>query len=99
MGGLLCCCCCCSCAMAQLASAPYSVGHARLTPLLPCLPLPSALLPRGELEEVLRYVKPQHFLPVHGEYAFLTAHAQVSVVPWGCCAAHEGGALGMLCCS
>lgn len=32
---------------------------------------------RGELEEVLRYVKPQHFLPVHGEYAFLCAHAQV----------------------
>ncbi|KAI7836750.1 hypothetical protein COHA_009388 [Chlorella ohadii] len=33
---------------------------------------------KGELEEVLRYVKPQHFLPVHGEYAFLTAHAQLA---------------------
>lgn len=33
---------------------------------------------RGELEEVLRYVKPQHFLPVHGEYAFLCAHAQLA---------------------
>ena len=50
-----------------------------------CCPLIIATLPppavphpaRGELEEVLRYVKPQHFLPVHGEYAFLTAHAQV----------------------
>lgn len=25
----------------------------------------------------MRYAKPQHFLPVHGEYAFLCAHAQV----------------------
>ena len=32
---------------------------------------------RGELEEVIRLVKPQHFLPVHGEYAFLCAHAQL----------------------
>ncbi|CAL5202834.1 unnamed protein product [Lathyrus oleraceus] len=29
---------------------------------------------RGELEEVLRIVKPQHFLPVHGEYLFLKEH-------------------------
>ncbi|CAK9236232.1 unnamed protein product [Sphagnum tenellum] len=29
---------------------------------------------RGELEEVLRLVKPQHFLPVHGEFAFLKEH-------------------------
>ncbi|KAH9325117.1 hypothetical protein KI387_005295, partial [Taxus chinensis] len=29
---------------------------------------------RGELEEVLRMVKPQHFLPVHGEFAFLKEH-------------------------
>eukprot|EP00887_Chlorella_sp_A99_P006856 scaffold2.g6856.t1 len=34
-------------------------------------------LRRGEMEEVLRLVKPQHFLPVHGEYAFLCAHAQL----------------------
>lgn len=33
---------------------------------------------RGELEELLRFVKPQHFLPVHGEYAFLCAHAQLA---------------------
>lgn len=25
--------------------------------------------------EVLQSVRPQHFLPVHGEYAFLTEHA------------------------
>lgn len=37
---------------------------------------------RDELEEVLRLVKPQHFLPVHGEYAFLCEHAQL---------AHEAG--------
>ncbi|RDY14092.1 rnj, partial [Mucuna pruriens] len=29
---------------------------------------------RGELEEVLRIVKPQHFLPIHGEYLFLKEH-------------------------
>lgn len=28
-----------------------------------------------ELVEVLQSVRPQHFLPVHGEYAFLTEHA------------------------
>jgi beta-CASP RNase J family ribonuclease len=33
---------------------------------------------KGELEEVLQYIKPQHFLPVHGEYAFLCAHAQLA---------------------
>ncbi|KAL3161242.1 hypothetical protein ABBQ38_009606 [Trebouxia sp. C0009 RCD-2024] len=33
---------------------------------------------RDELEEVMKLVKPQHFLPVHGEYAFLTAHAQLA---------------------
>lgn len=32
---------------------------------------------KGELEEILRAVKPQHFLPVHGEYSFLCAHAQL----------------------
>lgn len=35
-------------------------------------------LPQGELEEVLRYVKPQHFLPVHGEYSFLVEHARLA---------------------
>ncbi|KAH7684987.1 Ribonuclease J protein [Dioscorea alata] len=29
---------------------------------------------RGELEEVLKIVKPQHFLPVHGELLFLKEH-------------------------
>lgn len=33
---------------------------------------------RGELEEALQSVKPQHFLPVHGEYAFLCSHAQLA---------------------
>ena len=33
---------------------------------------------RDELEEVLKLAKPQHFLPVHGEYAFLCAHAQLA---------------------
>ena len=33
---------------------------------------------RGELEEVMKLVKPQHFLPVHGEYAFLQSHAQLA---------------------
>jgi len=33
---------------------------------------------REELQEVLRLVKPQHFLPVHGEFAFLCAHAQLA---------------------
>lgn len=38
----------------------------------------SSFLCRGELEELLKLVKPQHFLPVHGEYAFLCAHAQLA---------------------
>ncbi|TYH61576.1 hypothetical protein ES332_D07G061900v1 [Gossypium tomentosum] len=29
---------------------------------------------RGELEEVLKIVKPQHFLPIHGELVFLKEH-------------------------
>ncbi|KAI4343630.1 hypothetical protein L6164_010958 [Bauhinia variegata] len=29
---------------------------------------------RGELEELLRIVKPQHFLPIHGELLFLKEH-------------------------
>ena len=33
---------------------------------------------REELRELIQLVKPQHFLPVHGEYAFLTAHAQLA---------------------
>ncbi|GFR48814.1 hypothetical protein Agub_g10766 [Astrephomene gubernaculifera] len=31
-----------------------------------------------ELLELLRSVRPQHFLPVHGEYAFLTEHAALA---------------------
>ena len=34
---------------------------------------------REELAEVLKLVKPQHFLPVHGEYAFLCAHAELAI--------------------
>lgn len=30
---------------------------------------------RGEQEQLLRAVQPQHFLPVHGEYTFLCSHA------------------------
>lgn len=26
----------------------------------------------------MKLVKPQHFLPVHGEYAFLCAHAELA---------------------
>uniref|UniRef100_A0A7S1SH70 Uncharacterized protein n=1 Tax=Tetraselmis chuii TaxID=63592 RepID=A0A7S1SH70_9CHLO len=33
---------------------------------------------RDELDEVLKLVKPQHFLPVHGEYAFLCAHSELA---------------------
>lgn len=44
--------------------------------LLPPPPPPPTL--QGELEEVLRYVKPQHFLPVHGEYSFLVEHARLA---------------------
>ncbi|KAH7444747.1 hypothetical protein KP509_02G090000 [Ceratopteris richardii] len=32
---------------------------------------------RGELEEVIQLVKPQHFMPVHGEYAFLKEHERL----------------------
>jgi hypothetical protein len=43
---------------------------------VPSLPL---LLPaQEELTEVLRFVQPQHFLPVHGEYAFLCEHARLA---------------------
>jgi len=33
---------------------------------------------RGELEEVLRLVRPHHFLPVHGEFSFLCEHADLA---------------------
>jgi len=33
---------------------------------------------QDELAEVLQLVKPQHFLPVHGEYSFLCEHAQLA---------------------
>jgi hypothetical protein len=33
---------------------------------------------QDELTEVLRFVKPQHFLPVHGEYSFLCEHAKLA---------------------
>ncbi|KAK9828609.1 hypothetical protein WJX72_001027 [[Myrmecia] bisecta] len=33
---------------------------------------------QGELEEVMKLVKPKQFLPVHGEYAFLKAHAALA---------------------
>ena len=39
---------------------------------------------RDELQEVLRLVKPQHFLPVHGEFAFLCEHAQLAAVSARC---------------
>ena len=33
---------------------------------------------QDELKEVLRLVRPQHFLPVHGEYSFLCEHARLA---------------------
>lgn len=33
---------------------------------------------QAELQEVLQLVKPRHFLPVHGEAAFLYAHAELA---------------------
>jgi hypothetical protein len=64
-------------------AVPCCAGHLSLClphPTHPRTHLPPPCLPpgRGELEEVLRYIKPQHFLPVHGEYAFLCAHAQLA---------------------
>ena len=35
---------------------------------------------RDDLRDMLRLVKPQHFLPVHGEYSFLCAHAELAQV-------------------
>ncbi|XP_024538284.1 uncharacterized protein LOC9656142 [Selaginella moellendorffii] len=32
---------------------------------------------RDELQELLRLIRPQHFLPVHGEYTFLKEHEQL----------------------
>ncbi len=33
---------------------------------------------KDELDEVIKLLKPEHFLPVHGEYAFLRAHEQLA---------------------
>ncbi|GBG73489.1 hypothetical protein CBR_g16830 [Chara braunii] len=33
---------------------------------------------RGEQEEVIKLLKPQHFLPVHGEFAFLKEHEKLA---------------------
>lgn len=33
---------------------------------------------QSELQEILKTVKPKHFLPVHGEAAFLYAHAELA---------------------
>ena len=33
---------------------------------------------KEELDEVIKLLKPEHFLPVHGEYAFLRAHEQLA---------------------
>lgn len=33
---------------------------------------------RDELDEVLKLIKPEHFLPVHGEYAFLKEHERLA---------------------
>ncbi|CAG9463710.1 unnamed protein product [Pedinophyceae sp. YPF-701] len=33
---------------------------------------------KEELREVIQLVNPQHFLPVHGEYSFLCAHAELA---------------------
>ncbi|GLU12730.1 hypothetical protein SLE2022_293890 [Rubroshorea leprosula] len=37
---------------------------------------------RGELEEVLQIVKPQHFLPIHGELLFLKEHELLGEINW-----------------
>ena len=33
---------------------------------------------RDELAEVIRVVKPQHFLPIHGESVFMCKHAELA---------------------
>lgn len=33
---------------------------------------------KDELNEVIKMLRPEHFLPVHGEYAFLKAHEQLA---------------------
>jgi beta-CASP RNase J family ribonuclease len=38
---------------------------------------------REELKEMLKMVNPQNFLPVHGEYAFLQAHANLAETECG----------------
>jgi len=48
----------------------------------------------------MRYARPQHFLPVHGEYAFLCAHAQVRPGELaGRAGAWADGMVGNLLCS
>jgi mRNA degradation ribonuclease J1/J2 len=70
---------CRSLPLSLFSPSPSSPSAFPLSPLPPRDLTPKYLcVPRGELEEVLKMVQPRHFLPVHGEFAFLCAHAELA---------------------